>query len=44
MTYFKPELLPAQAALDAIRGSNKESSLSDGPSFTNIIAAYEVDE
>jgi hypothetical protein len=45
MTYSKPELLAAEAALEAIRGQLKDFGPGDSQDPTQVtIAAYEVDE
>jgi hypothetical protein len=48
MTYFKPEIIPVDGALNAIRGQGKASlsvpDATDPSQFLGTIPAYEVDE
>jgi hypothetical protein len=44
MTYSKPKLFPAEAALKAIRGIGKGLSNIPDETFTVTSASYEVDE
>jgi hypothetical protein len=45
MTYFKPELLLAEAALEAIRGlKTVVANDADTGDYYTTVAAYEVDE
>jgi len=43
MTYSKPELHAAEAALNAIRGIKPDMGF-DGDSLVSVAPAYEVDE